>query len=201
MLLDKDNLKRDLRKVMGELKEQYDTIAEQSWNDAVNKLQPGEPVPKRGTIYGPDNIQAFNSKRSELQKKANGMIEDFISSIKTQSAAAPSDEALRSVQMAALIDPDTVGREAYADMLDGLTLKHGDLLSYEAIRSIAKKADINDFQPHQGVKALQAKHDLPRNVNNFFNSHSLSGGPNDKGISDGELSFVSLGIDRLIEGL
>lgn len=201
MTLDKDNLKRELKKVMGELKEQYNTISEKSWNEAVSKLQPGEPVPKRGKIYGTDNIRAFNSKRNELQKKANGMIDEFIHSIKTQSAAAPSDEALRSIQMAALIDPDSVGREAYADMLDGLSLKHGDLLSYEAIRSVAKRAGIDDFKPHQGVKALQAKHDLPRNVNHFFNNHYLTGGHNDKGISDGELSLVTMGIDNLIEGL
>ena len=201
MTLDKDILKRDLKKIMGELKTQYDSIAEQSWNDAVNKLQPGEPVPKRGKIYGPDNVQVFNNKKSELQQRATRLIDDFINSIKTQSAAAPSDEALRSIQMAALIDPDSIGREAYADMLDGLTLKHGDLLSYEAIRSVAKRAGIDDFKPHQGVKALQAKHDLPRNINNFFNSHHLSGGPNDRAITEGELSLVTMGIDQLIDGL
>ena len=115
----------------------FNTAADISRNAAIKNLRPGEKAPAAGRVYGEDRRNAFAEKAAALRADGQKIIDDARADVLAEMSAAPTAEAVNSVNMLKLRDRVT-GAEVSA-----LINEYGqNYQTYQVIKDIAKKSEI-----------------------------------------------------------
>ena len=195
----KDKLISIIEKNMREVKAAHDAYTNASWESKLRNLPAGAITPKKGEFYDEENKQAYNEKVRSLRHAAEAAVEEYASDISLKVSEAPSDAALRAVQMFALLDPTSTTQNDYAQRINDMMNRYGSSsITYETLRGMAVKAGIYNFKPHEEIRARQALEDIPRNVDSFFNvATALTN--NSGNVTDGKIDFTIAGIKNLLD--
>jgi hypothetical protein len=200
--LSKNELYKLIETNMRAVKEERDHRTEDSFNIAVGRLQPGQMLPKRGRFHDRENLDGYNNFLEEKRRETAAAVREYLDGLKKDAVAGPSEDALRAVQMFALLDPSTLTETEYARRIEGMMTEYGkDPTTYETLRSMASKAGIHGFAPHEAIVKRNSADTLETTVNGFFNSCHSFGGDNEHVATDGSISFSLMAVESALDGL
>ena len=133
----KSNANYELKVILDKYAQDYKNTAEASRNAFMQSAKGGYMIPAPGHIYGNDYKAQFEQRcrgyRAEAEKILDGVIEDT----RAKATEAPSDEAVRVVQMLQLRE------ELNADEVYNLLSVYGsNAQAYKAIASVAASKDV-----------------------------------------------------------
>ena len=159
-------INRDLNKLLDSFVAEWENARNKSWNEYITALPAGSRLPAmQDTIVRQEDRAAFLEKAVEYFNKADVLINSGRSMIIDELTKAPSEEAVRTIEMLKL-------RENISDIeLKSLMDKYGDNpQTYNAIRSIAQKQERFIF-PENIFDAELNRVDICRdNLRAFFNA-------------------------------
>lgn len=189
------------RKANAELKavakDYYDTFklySEADYNDKLLALKPGQPAPEKGKLSGVRR-ERMEEKAAECRSKAADILNRELAAVNKEITAAPSTEAVNTISLLALRDPNTIGPEVIKTLLD----EYGDnVQSYETIRDIAKqKRIVTDLDGiDHPLREQQANIEaLNRSLYGAFDIHYTEAGHN----SEGFVGLLNLTIDNTFD--
>ena len=180
-----------IEKNMKAVQTSYNELAEASWHKKIESLEPYKPTPKKGCFYDDESKTEYNNKVATYKDETLKVINDYISSVEMAASDAPSEEALRAVQMFSLVDAGSMDQETYANLIDALMNRYGSsLVTYETLRSFAQKAGIMDFKEHPELAAPQSAEEVERLVCRYFDSAKVLSFESEKNISDGMITLT-----------
>lgn len=192
----KQELYNIIEKNMRAVKEDYDYSTGKSFDLAISNLKGGDMMPERGRFHDDGNRNEYNSKLEAHKREAMDAVNAYLAGLTKTTAAVPSAEALRAVQMFSLLDPGTLTKEDYAKRIDAMMTEYGqDSTTYETLRGLAKKAGIDDFRPHKDIMARDAASYLAKNVAGFFDGNRSNNTLHDSQPSDGQITFTLMTIE------
>ncbi len=178
----------------------FEVLAEESRKETLNSLKPGQPVPPTKGIN--DNHRAewkekTEKYRAEIMEQINGYESELIA----KKTAAPSEEALRSVQMFALrYDPvktkaDPELRERAGNEFDTLMTKYGDNYStYQTLKEMAASGGIHDFKDHPVTIAHESVGSLRKNIDRTMDEYRTA----KDGIPGWSVDLIKQGAETLV---
>ena len=187
---------QNLKKQMHEYRALYENIAENSRQQVLAALPAGSSmVPATGVIYGDDYKHRFTERGNALKQKALDELSEWRKQVSATKTAAPSDEAVRAVQIFQQRNSKSMTREQYQAEAQELADAYGDnYLTYCAIRDIAREGGAH-VNPHPLVADIEAFDAVERNVRSFFNpAESLSRGCP----SSGKEALTGMVVDELM---
>ena len=193
--MSKKEMKETLSDVLDRAKRYWDFYTEASWKKAVVSLPPGKPVPAKGVFYDDENMDRYNEKIAELRDEARAAVGKYSASISDKISKAPSEDALRAVQMFSLTSG--LSAEDYTSRINDMMEKYGDnVMTYEALRGMAEANGVRDFRLHPDVAEKEAVDRIGATVEGFFDSHTaIHGSSNNKPISEGEVAFINMAVE------
>lgn len=156
---------------LDEWMQSFAAVSNASRNEVLKGLKPGEAAPAEGKIYG-GYVPKWEKITTELRDKILALIEEAKAETAKEMTAAPSEEALRAVQMATFgIDPEMIKdhpersvRERMSDKIDMLMTRYNDYLSYSALKDFAERCGVYDFRPHPVESRLDALKAVESNI-------------------------------------
>lgn len=128
----KNNANYELKVILDKYAQDYAQTAEASRNAFMQSAKGGDKIPISGQIYGNDYKAQFESRCNGYQAEAEKILDGVITETRANATKAPSDEAVRVVQMLKLrkeLTPDEV--------YNLLSVYGSNAQTYKAIASIA----------------------------------------------------------------
>lgn len=182
-----------VKEYMKELQKAYQATTADSWNKKVATLSPNDSVPKQGCFYDQENRDRYNAKCMELKAAALEQVQKYQDSIDTDIAQAPSEEALRALQMFSMLPPETLPNgTTYLRRINALSAKYGEnALFMESLKGLAAKGGIS-IESHPAVRAYDDAETMKNAVSSFFENRVVFSGmlePNSD-ISDASIAFM-----------
>ena len=169
----------------------YDRIMRESVKDYISKLQPGAKIPEN-RIYGKAFEDQMFARATSVRNKAAEAIADYRKQIQAKMSIAPSEEALRAVQMFAFRDPKKSTKEAFEADVEALVSKHGDnYMAYQAIKDKASEKEVY-LDEHPLVGEVQALDYLSKNVEKTFSGFNAV----NQGLDHFRISVYKMAIDH-----
>lgn len=115
-------------------------IAEADFNARVKNAQPGESVPDKGRIELEIYVNELRDEARDLQSQALEVLQNYRDSVTGEKGAAPSDEAVRAVQMLAL--RSNIERSD----IDALVARYGgNYETFKTLKDIAAQHDLRGY--------------------------------------------------------
>lgn len=193
MYTTKTEVMNKISKNMRAAKEAYERYTEQSWNSAVAKVRPGQPMPKKGVFYDNDNRLAFNDRLDDLRRDTEITINEYAKGLSKLSAKQPSEEAVRAVQMFSMMDPGTMSREEYSQRINDMIAEYGDNpLTYDTLRSLAVKNGVASITKNPTMEAREALESVKMSVHGFFTRSVATFNGRETGLTDGAISWMEM---------
>lgn len=184
----KNNANYALKVILDKYAQDYNQTAEASRTAFMQSAKGGDMVPIPGRIYGNDYKAQFEKRCLEYQAEARKILDDAISTILAKATEAPSEEAVRVVQMLQLRG-DLTANEVH----NLLSVYGSNAQAYKAIASVAASKDIH-VMPCPIDEELKAIEALKRDIAKTLTLSSAERGHT----SDGFLSFFeSVSIDTV----
>lgn len=163
----KKELSEIITKAYKDLRETHDVIAEKSFLELVKSRRPGEYIPDRGEIHGKAWKDAFEESRHKYKSIAVDALNKYGADIEEKITIAPTEEAVRAVQMFSMKPTDKIDPNSYANEIDSLMNKYGsNYLTYETLRGLAVSHGIRDFKEHP----LKTESDFTENLSHYIDS-------------------------------
>ena len=200
----KAELISNIKKNMAELQKSFNATTAASWDAKVSGMQTYERLPKKGCFYDAENREKFNARCAELKAATLDQVQNFRNSIDCDVAAAPSNEAVRALQMFAMLPPETLAStEDYARRVNALADKYGDNVMFsESLRGIAAKNGVH-MEEHPAIKAFNEADSIGHIVNNFFDRHHVLSGSDGSSqeITDAEIAYMFSDFASTVSGI
>lgn len=186
-----ENIRRNLR----EYRTLFEETAEASRLEAMQQLKPGQPVPQRGRIYGDAYRQSFTQAARVIRNKALGVLAEWSEEISSLKTDAPSEAALRAIQLFQMRDTKSMSREELAQEANALVDRYGGCYqAYRVIQDIARKEDVY-IKPHPVAADVEAFETVKKGVTDFMAGVDAFGG---NGPSAGKEAFFSMMLDKIM---
>lgn len=123
----------ELKKISKKYYEDFNWSCERSREQRLRELQPGDPAPEHGKLYGKYKEQ-FNEKAREYRSAAAAIFEAEKKAINKKINEAPSQEAVNVLSVLKLRDNIT------AEHINSMISEYGDnVMFYEAARDLASQ--------------------------------------------------------------
>ena len=169
----------------------YQRIVKESVKDYISRLQPGAKIPEN-RIYGKAFEDQMFARATSVRNKAAEAIADYRKQIQAKMSYAPSEEALRAVQMFAFRDPKKSTKEAFEADVEALVSKHGDnYMAYQAIKDKASEREIY-LDEHPLAGEIEALDHLSRSVERTFSAYNAVS----QGLDHLPISIYKMAIDH-----
>ena len=182
-------------------KEAFYQDAEKSRLDKMQSLNPYEPVPPTGYLYGDAAKNTFKEKSTIYRRAALEALEDWRKDVARMKAAAPSEEALRTITAFKLINPEGMTKEQYREEVQNLVDTFGDnYMINQALVSMANSAGVM-VSSHPLAAEAENFEDVERNINNAFDGFSAAlDAPNGGIEAVNSEGFFDMMIDQALSG-
>lgn len=185
----KNNANYELKVILDKYAQSYANTAEASRNAFMQSAKGGDKIPIPGRIYGNDYKAHFEGQCLGYQEEAAKILDEVISATRAEATEAPSQEAVRVVQMLQLRD------ELTADEVHNLLSVYGsNAQAYKAIASVAasKGVRVMACPIDEELKGLEA---LKRDILRTLTLANAEGGR----ATDGFIAFFkSVSIDAVL---
>lgn len=171
----KNNANYELKVILDKYAQDYAHTAEASRNAFMQSAKGGDIIPVPGRIYGNDYRAQFEEQCRGYQAEAAKILDEVISATRAEATEAPSQEAVRVVQMLQLRE------ELTADEVHNLLSVYGsNAQAYKAIASVAasKGVRVMPCSIDEELKGLEAlKRDMVRTLTlaNADRGHATDG--------------------------
>lgn len=185
----KNNANYELKTILDKYAQDYAQTAEQSRQDFIQSANGGEMIPVPGRIYGNDYKAQFEMRCRGYQAEAEKILNGVIADIRTKATEAPSDEAVRVVQMLQLRE-DLTADEVY----NLLSVYGNNAQAYKAIASVAvsKGVRVMPCPIDEELKDLEA---LKRDTMKTLTIYNAEGGHADESFMS---FFKAMSVDRVL---
>lgn len=127
----------ELKKLLQTYLSEYQAICEQSRTEKMGKMNPGEPVPIAGTIYGNDFAARFDDVCGKLRAEAEKLLQAEKDRVKLAITEAPDPAAVNTIMLL-----NTRSAVTEAEIMTLLEKYGGNYQTREALRDIANKHSI-----------------------------------------------------------
>lgn len=185
----KNNANYELKVILDKYVQDYTQTAEASRNAFMQSSKGGDMIPAPGRIYGNDYKAQFEERCRGYQAKAEKILDGVIADIRAKATEAPSDEAVRVVQMLQLREDLT------ADEVYNLLYVYGNnAQAYKAIASVAASKGVRVIPCPIDVE-LKALEDLKREILKTLTIYSAEGGHANESFMS---FFKSISIDAVL---
>lgn len=190
---------QNLKKALHEYRALYENIAELSREEVMRTLPEGARKPAAGKILTEQHKQLFRDKGNELRSKALGELDEWRKEVNKAKAAAPSDEAVRAVQIFQQRDPKRMTRKEYQEEAQNIADAYGDnYLTYQALKDIAAQGGAR-LNPHPLVAEIENFDSVERSIKNFIDPWKTTNGTFGQDVpTAGSESFVAFFLDELM---
>lgn len=184
----------NINKAMDSWLDAYKRISNASRSEALNRLNPGESAPPTGKIYG-DYNKTWEKETEKYRNEIFEQLNEDKAEVMKKMTSAPSEEALRAVQMFSLrYDPEMIKnhpessvKENVANEIDMLMTQYGDnYATYQTLKEMADRGGIHDFRDHPIKTEMDNIQEFSESINRNMNSHTYI----NKELSDGYISFM-----------
>lgn len=143
---------KELKAITREYAKDFKNMCERSKEERIKSLQPGDPLPKSGVLYGDDARERFNAKAAEHRAKALSIVDSELGKIQDKMTAAPSTEAVNTLMLLKMrnkVTPDDLGpiMERYGS----------NNQVYDTLRDIAAQHNIRDYAFDSNPLRVQAE--------------------------------------------
>lgn len=128
----KNNANYELKVILDKYAQDYAHTAEESRTAFMQSAKGGDRIPVPGRIYGNDYKKQFENRCQGYRAEAEKVLDSIISDTRAKATEAPSNEAVRVVQMLQL-------REGVAadEVYSLLEVYGSNAQAYKAIASVA----------------------------------------------------------------
>lgn len=185
----KNNANYELKVILDRYAKDYADTAEASRQAFMHSAKGGDRIPEPGHIYGNDYKAQFESRCIKYRTDAAKILDGVIADTRAKATEAPSDEAVRVVQMLQLRE------EVAADEVYSLLEVYGsNAQAYKAIASVAasKGVRVIPCPIDEELKDLEA---LKRDTLKMLTLSNAEGGH----ASESFLSFFkAVGVDKVL---
>lgn len=161
-------LNSKLKSLADEFERNYKTMHAASYNSFVKDLKPGQIKPEDNRAFY-DNVYqgSFESLCYDLKERADSFIGEALTELKKEATAAPSQEALATVQMLAL--RKNISREEFNQVLE----VYGDnAITYGTIKDIAEQQGII-LDPNPNMQQLAELEHLAEETTRTFSPYGV----------------------------
>ena len=167
-------LNQKLKGLADEYRQEYNRLHKASYDHYLKGMKPGEVIPANKAFYDQVYEGTFYTVCTDLKEKASGLIAGALKDLKTKANAAPTPEALATVQMVAMrknITERDINRlmEAYGD----------NPITYTTLKDIAAQHDIHSYSdsPVDGLfEQLNELENLQAQVERAFSPYNANQG-------------------------
>ena len=166
----------------------FKAISERSREERLKDLAPGSSIPASGKLYGDKAKNDFKVKADTYRARANEVIDKEPKSRNDKMTAAPSTEAVNTIQLLKMRNNLTE-----AD-INPLMKRYGDNTQvYDTLRDIAAQHGIHGYHLEENPLRVKANKlsDLKNSINNNLRVERAERGY----ASDGFISFLNATID------
>lgn len=180
----------ELKKLVKEFNEGFKTGTERSREAYVRTLAPGATVPAGGKFYDQASRDEFSSKCQGLREKARDILDGQLTEIRKQATAAPSADAVNSIQMLSM------RKNITAKEVDDLLQTYGDNpMAYRTITDIAHDHGLYGWDKHPIEDQLEQVEYISRSFESAFTTPSA-----ERGLAgDGFCSMLNAQIDGVFD--
>lgn len=178
----------ELKAITKEYAKDFRIICEKSKEERIKSLQPGDPMPRAGVLYGDDARERFKARAAEHRTKALSIVDGELAKLNDKMTAAPSTDAVNTLtllKMRSKITPED---------LRPIMERYGDNNQvYDTLRDIAAQHNIRDYAFETNPLRAQAEklNGLKSSLNNNLRIDRAEKGY----ANDGFMSFLDAVID------
>lgn len=130
----------ELKAITKEYAKDFRNICERSKEERIKSLQPGDPLPKSGVLYGDDARERFMARAAEHREKALSIVDSELAKIQDELTKAPSTDAVNTLTLLKMRNKVT------SEDLRPIMEKYGDNNQvYDTLRDIAAQHNIRDY--------------------------------------------------------
>ena len=187
-MMTKTEANYSLKQILDKFAAEYSAAAEASRVALMQSSRGGDLVPEPGHLYGNESKAAFDKVTQEYRQQADEILDEQVSALHAKMAEAPTQEAVRVVQMLQLRD------ELTSDEVDALLRTYGsNVQAYKAIASVASahKIHVPPCPLDEEMKALQ---DLQTSLRTALTTPSAEAGH----AGDGFISWMKMFVDKAL---
>lgn len=177
-----------LKQILDKFAAEYNAAAETSRIALMQSGQAGGLIPEPGHLYGNEAKAAFDAKAREYQQQADTILDTQAAALRAKMAEAPTQEAVRVVQMLQLRD------NLAADEVSELLRTYGsNAQAYKAIASVAAACKVH-VPPCPLDEELKSLQDLRDSLHSTLTTHSAEGGH----AGDGFIAWMKMFVDKVL---
>lgn len=179
---------KELKEITRAYAKDFKDICERSREERIKSLQPGDPVPKEGVLYGDDARERFKIKAAEHRAKAISIVDGELAKLQDEMTAAPSTEAVSTLTLLKMRSKLTA-----EDLRPIMERYGGNNQVYDTLRDIAAQHDIRDYAFETNPLRIHAEklNNLKSSLNNDLRIEWAEKGR----ASDGFMGFLDAVID------
>ena len=185
------SLKSELKAITKGYADDYKAICEASREECIKSLKPGSRMPATGVLHGEEARAKFRAKADSHRKEAVRIIDNELRILDNKMSAAPSTEAVNSLQVLKM------RKKVTANEIESLMMRYGDnSLVHDALCDIAADHDIRTYAVADNPVRVKAEklNDLKQNITTSLRLEQAERGH----ATDGFISFLDAAIDDAI---
>lgn len=173
-----------LKQTLDKFAAEYNAAAEASRITLMQSGQAGGLIPEPGHLYGNEAKAAFDAKAREYQQQADTILDTQVAALRARMAEAPTQEAVRVVQMLQLRNEMTPGE------VDELLKAYGsNAQTYKSIASVAAAHKVH-VTPCPLDEELKTLLNLQTSLRNTLTTHSAEAGHTSAGFIEWMKMFI-----------
>lgn len=179
------NISENLKKVLRACEDDFKCTARASREELIKTLEPGQPAPSEGVIYGDEFKKGYKKRTEGYQADIAEILDKHVADLKKKATEAPSVEAVSSISL--LNMRTNITRQEVEDLLE----RYGDNpQAYNTISNIARNHDIQGIGSHPISEAAANAEGLRDTLIKAIDHRS-------GGLSSGKCAFIEMSIDSL----
>lgn len=178
----------ELKAITKEYAKDFKNMCERSKEDHIKSLQPGDPMPREGVLYGDAAKERFNARAAEHRTKALSIVDSELAKIQEEMTKAPSTDAVNTLTLLKMRNKVT------PEDLRPIMERYGSNNQvYDTLRDIAAQHNIRDYAFESNPLRVQAEklNGLKSSLNNNLRIDRAQKGY----ASDSFMSFLDAVID------
>lgn len=166
----------ELKKIISDFGETYTRTCEASWKEYVSGMEPGQPAPPKGKIYGDKNRKQFAKDCNEYKSKALAIITGELDKLNAVATAAPNTDAVNAISLFNM--RKNVSQEDVETLLD----TYGDnIQAFKTIMDISSDKGIRIAAKHPTEEKIDSLNGLKKSIDSTLNLQSAENGHASKG--------------------
>ena len=179
---------KELKAITSAYAKDFKNICERSREERLKSLQPGDPMPREGVLYGDDARERFMTRAAAHRAKALSIVDGELAKLKDEMTKAPSTDAVNTLTLLKMRNKIT------PEDLRPIMERYGDNNQvYDTLRDIAAQHEIRDYAFESNPLRVKAEklNGLKSSLNNNLRIDRAEKGY----ANDGFMSFLDAVID------